>query len=194
MNPIERYFSRNGIRMRELLYIIRENGRTVLYLTDGRRLYTCRTVKEFAALLCPDHFLSVNKGVLVRRDAIAQEKDGMLILTDGTNLRLRRTQRTASIGETKECYLARLCRRYALFDHHPAPHLLFSLPLFDGEDGAVLRYQNHAAERLADDERDALATTALAVLNDGIPKETEHAFLYAPEDAYCLAALKFPIK
>ncbi len=194
MNPIERYFLRNGIRMRDLLYISREDGLTVLCLADGRRLTTHRTVKEFSALLCPDPFLSVNKGVLVRRDAIAQEKDGTLILTDGTRLRLRRTQRTASIGETKEAYLARLYRRYALFDPHPIPHLLYSLPLFDGEDGAVLRYQNRAAEHLADVERDALATTALAVLKDGIPKETERAFLYAPEDAYCLAVVKFSFK
>ena len=193
MTPIDRYLARHGIRPRDLTYLCREEGQTVLYLSDGRRLTTYRTVKEFAAALPPDRFLSVNKGILVCRDAIADEQEGVLTLTDGTHLRLRRGSPSMTVTEDKEAYALRLRRRYAVLDDHPMPHHLYSLPLFDAEESVVLRYQNHAASRHSDDLPPLRDTDILAVIESGEPRQTAAFYLYSPEDGYCLAVTKNPL-
>ena len=188
MTSIERYLARNGIRLRDLLYLRREEGRTLLCLSDGRRLATHRSVKDFLAL-APDQFLSVNKGILVRRDAIVREQGGILTLTDGTQLRLRRQGQRTIGPDTKTEHLARLEHRYAVLKDHPLPHRVYSLPLFDGECGAVLRYQNRAATALilSDEEENELQTTALAVLTDGAKRHLSGVCLYESEDGRCVA-------
>ena len=180
----ERFLSRHRLRARDILYLCRENGRTVLHLEGGMTLETFHPVKELAEALPPDRFASVNKGTLVRRDAIAHEDGGILLLTDGTVLTVRRTDKATPVYETRETLTLRIDRRYGILFDHPTPHLLFALPLFDGEEGAVLRWRNSAAEGL---DPDPLFAVAAAVLADGAPHTTDDFYLYSPEDGYCLA-------
>ena len=189
MTPVDRYLTRHGIRARDLIYLSREDGQTVVHLSDGRRLTTYRTVKEFAAALPHDHFLSVNKGILVRRDAIASESDGILVLIDGTRLARRRQQRSVPLAETKEDYCKRLACRYAILDDHPVAHLLYSLPLFDTEEGAILRYHNRAAEPYLSNLSCIPHEAIVAVLQGAAPPALHSCCLYSPEDEYCLLIL-----
>ena len=180
----ERFLSRHRLRARDILYLCRENGRTVLHLEGGMTLTTFHPVKELADVLPQDQFASVNKGTLVRRDAVAHEDGGILLLSDGSVLTVRKADKALSVTETREALVCRIDRRYAILYDHPTPHLLFSLPLFDGEEGAVLRWRNTAAEGL---DPDPLLSVAAAVLTDGVPRTTDEFYLYSPEDGYCLA-------
>lgn len=179
-----RFLSRHRLRARDILYLCRENGRTVLHLEGGMTLTTFHPVKELAAVLPPEQFTSVNKGILVRRDAIAHEDGGILLLSDGSVLTVRRTDKAAAVYETREALTHRIDRRYGILREHPTPHFLFALPLYDGEEGAVLRWRNSAAETL---DPDPLLPVAAAVLTDGTPRTSEGFYFYTPEDGYCLA-------
>ena len=184
VSAIERFLSRHRLRARDILYLCRENGSTVLHLEGGMTLETFHPVKEFTTVLPPEQFVSVNKGTLVRRDAIAHEDGGILMLSDGAVFTVRRTDKATPVYETKEALCHRIARRYAILYEHPMEHLLFALPLFDGEDGAVLRWRNRAAEGT---DETVLLPIVDAVLSDGVCRAFEDFYLYAPEDGYCLA-------
>ena len=179
-----RFLSRHRLRARDILYLCRENGHTVLHLEGGMTLTTFHPVKELADALPSEQFASVNKGTLVRRDAIAHEDGGILLLSDGSVLTVRKTDKALPVTHTREALTHRIDRRYGILYEHPTPHFLFALPLFDGEEGAVLRWRNTAAEGL---DPNPLFPVAAAVLTDGVPRTSDAFYFYSPEDGYCLA-------
>ena len=77
------YFQHNGISSSGIRYVIRENGKTNIYLTDGRVLSSFHTVKAVKALLPEEDFCIINKGILVARNQIINIDRNIYTMLDG---------------------------------------------------------------------------------------------------------------
>lgn len=86
---IEKFFSKHGIRISDIKYILRENNKTCIYTNDGRILHTYHTIKEFRESLPVDQFYYPNKGILVAADQIVDIHDGAYTTADGRTFKYR---------------------------------------------------------------------------------------------------------
>lgn len=86
---IQKFLTRYSISLRDIKYILREEGKTNLHLVDGRVVSTYHTVKDFVESLPADQFFHPNKGILVSAGYIADVKDGAYIMTDGRSFKYR---------------------------------------------------------------------------------------------------------
>ena len=90
MDPkIKKFFEKHSISLTDILYIIREDGKTAVYLLDGRIITTYHTVKEFRESLPTDHFFYPNKGVLVAASQIVDVRGGAYTMSDGRSFKYR---------------------------------------------------------------------------------------------------------
>ena len=72
---IERFFLKNHIEPDEIKYIKREDGKTCIYLIDGRIIDTYTPLKTIVDELPVDDFLSINKGIVAATSRIVNIKD-----------------------------------------------------------------------------------------------------------------------
>lgn len=90
MNPkIEHFLSKHGIAPRDIKYILREDGKTVVHTLDGRAVPTYYPVKEFRESLSREDFFHPNKGILLAASQIVDVSDGAYTLADGRKFRYR---------------------------------------------------------------------------------------------------------
>ncbi len=85
MRDIARFFVRYQIDPENLLYLTREEQRTVLlHLLDGSTVATSIPQKEIRAWLGDEDFINICKGVTVRKDQIVDiSRVGVYTMTDG---------------------------------------------------------------------------------------------------------------
>lgn len=84
MRDIARFFVRYQIDPENLLYLTREEQRTVLHLLDGSTVTTSIPQKEIRAWLGDEDFINICKGVTVRKDQIVDiSRAGVYTMTDG---------------------------------------------------------------------------------------------------------------
>ena len=84
MRDIARFFVRYQIDPENLLYLTREEQRTVLHLLDGSTVATSIPQKEIRAWLGDEDFINICKGVTVRKDQIVDiSRAGVYTMTDG---------------------------------------------------------------------------------------------------------------
>lgn len=86
---IRKFFEKYSISIRNIKYIIREDGKTAIYLSDGRVVSTYHTVKDFKESLPTDQFLYPNKGVLLAADQIVDVGNGAYTMSDGRSFKYR---------------------------------------------------------------------------------------------------------
>ena len=85
MTPnMENYLRRHGIRWGDIKYILRENGKTVICLDDGRREETYNTVKSLMDVLPDGEFICVNKGIVLAKRKIANVNGFVYTMSDGS--------------------------------------------------------------------------------------------------------------
>ena len=80
---LRHFFQRNGIRASEIKYIIREDGKTCIYLMDGRVISCFHTLKSLEELLPQDGFCMIKKGTLVARAQIISIEKNVYTMLDG---------------------------------------------------------------------------------------------------------------
>ena len=84
MRDIARFFVRYQIDPENLLYLTREEQRTVLHLLVGSTVTTSIPQKEIRAWLGDEDFINICKGVTVRKDQIVDiSRAGVYTMTDG---------------------------------------------------------------------------------------------------------------
>ena len=66
---------------------------TELYLADGRRFLSARTLKEYEEMLGPWGFLRVHRNSLVNCSAVSHLQDDHLVMKDGMELEVSRRKR-----------------------------------------------------------------------------------------------------
>lgn len=86
---LSKFFDKNSISIRNIKYIIREDGKTAVHLVDDRVVLTYHTVKDFKEFLPTDQFLYPNKGVLLSADQIVDVSNGAYTMADGRSFKYR---------------------------------------------------------------------------------------------------------
>lgn len=77
------FLARKRIKLEEILYIIREDGKTVIHLDDGRTRETFITMKAFMEELPEEDFIRVNKGYILPVAKISEVVGGIYRMIDG---------------------------------------------------------------------------------------------------------------
>ena len=67
---IMKFLRKNNIHISNIKYLLRQENKTCIYLTDGRVVKTFITVKDLYEILIPYDYISINKGTVVSRGQI----------------------------------------------------------------------------------------------------------------------------
>ena len=78
------FLDKQRVNPRDILYIVKEERKTALFLKDGRKVQTMIPAKRFLEVM-PDSLVSVNKGVLLGKAHIVNIENGVYTMSDGTS-------------------------------------------------------------------------------------------------------------
>jgi PAS domain-containing protein len=159
MEPkIARFFSKNRITEDEIKYIVRENKKTNIYLTDGRVIETYTPLKSILPSLKPDAFLNINKGVALNAARIAGIADGKYKMEDGREFKgrarmpsvYRREQERKYNDSQNEWTKEQVLNALTLFNGMPVGFCVLELIYreSDGYMNLVFRYCNKKLEEM----------------------------------------------
>ena len=91
MADLKTYFKKHNIRSADVMYIYRNDKKTVIHLCDGNEYPSFIPIHEIRSFLPDGDFIDIAKGVLVRRDKIVHiADDGVYTMTDGRSFQGRR--------------------------------------------------------------------------------------------------------
>ena len=77
------------IRREDIKYIVREDGKTVVYTIEGEALHTYHTIKDFKEHLPLEQFLYPNKGIIAAASQIVDVSNGFYKMSDGRTFKYR---------------------------------------------------------------------------------------------------------
>ena len=77
------FLSRNSIESSDIKYIVREDGRTSVYLKNGKLIKTYIPVKSFLDFLPKEEFININKGILLAKSYVIRVKKCEYTTADG---------------------------------------------------------------------------------------------------------------
>lgn len=161
MTPnMENYLRRHGIKWHDIKYILREDGKTIIYCEDNNKYETYNTVKSLLNVLPEEEFVSINKGIVLAKRKIVSVSGCLYKMNDGTEYYGRAHQ---AGGHTKnipnvvtippEERIASpefIVKRFSVFDK--MPYAFCIIELIFNEDGKgmdfVFRYVNKQMEVL----------------------------------------------
>lgn len=91
MYDLVRYFQRHNLQTDVILYIYRSDSKTVIHCENEEDVVSLIPVHELEAFLPEDEFVSIAKGVVVRRSGIVHISDaGVYTMADGKTFQGRR--------------------------------------------------------------------------------------------------------
>lgn len=172
---IEKYLSKHNIRTSNIKYILRENGKTCIYVDDGRVLQTYHTIKEFRESLPVDQFYYPNKGILVAADQIVDIHGGAYTTADGRSFKYRvhnsqlHDMRLLDLGRriehlhTVESVQTLSTEHFYILEHMPLPVCIIERVTQDPESVGrfLFRYCNRALLEFEGLARDDILGKAL---------------------------------
>lgn len=142
---IERFFLKNHIEPDEIKYIKREDGKTCIYLIDGRIIDTYTPLKTIVDELPVDDFLSINKGIVAATSRIVNIKDDLYTMRDGSVFkgrarmpRLLKYEHEKKFNTSRRSEELEVDAQCSIFDMCPLPFLLIGIE-YD-HDGHELDY------------------------------------------------------
>lgn len=160
---IENFFKRKKIEIRQIKYLVRENGRTVVCLFDGQNISTTIPEKDIMQYLPEDEFISIAKGVSVQKSQIVNiSNSGVYTMTDGRTFQGRRRKLSEHKKNRKELSLniseagckrnppMGLLEKCALMDEMPLAFCVIELVFDKNGHGVdfVFRYCNKSMEEV----------------------------------------------
>lgn len=153
---LDKFFRKNQITPSEVLYLVREEGKTVIYLTDGRLVKTFTPLKTVAEGLQDISLLSINKGVMVNELQVISVNCGSYAMADGRTFH-GRVRTPGEHTRNKTLITKRLSsaprqmpleERFSVLDNFPLPFCIIELTF--GREGHgidfIFRYCNKAME------------------------------------------------
>lgn len=87
---IMKFFRKHNIHINDVKYLLRQDNKTCIYMTDGRVVKTFITVKDLYEVLIPYDFISINKGTIVSREQIDHIENCTYHMLDGVCLEGRK--------------------------------------------------------------------------------------------------------
>jgi len=162
MTPnMENYLRRHGIRWGDIKYILRENGKTVIYLEDGRREETYNTVKSLLDVLPDEEFVCVNKGIVLAKKKIVNVTGSLYTMSDGSEYTGRAHQNGGHMANIPDVITVspgdrilspeQIFEMYSSMDNLPIPFCIIELTFNDSGKGIdfIFRYSNKAMDGLS---------------------------------------------
>ncbi len=154
-----KFLTKMQVRPKDILYFIREDRKSVIYLADGRQLDTYIPIKYLLSALPKGAFLNITKGVVVAAAEIVHIEGGVYTMSDGRRFMGRRRgagehKSNRRILENRVLPENRLvaetvAQRFSVLDHHILPCCVVQL-VFNSEGRGVdfvFRYCNQALAR-----------------------------------------------
>lgn len=89
VNMIERvkkFFIRKDIDPTKIKYILHEEGKTFIYLLDGRKISTYTTAADIMAVLNENDFFFINRGTYVAISEVAHIDENIYTMSDGMKI------------------------------------------------------------------------------------------------------------
>lgn len=120
----QRFLRKHCIEPSDILYILRNNGKTVIHLLDGRAVETFSPLKTLVEQLGSLSLLCVNKGIVLNEKEIISVEKGHYTMSNGVTFRGR--IRTPGAHN----------RQAALLKHHMSSQI--HIPMNIGERFSVL--------------------------------------------------------
>lgn len=87
---IMKFLRKNNIHISNIKYLLRQENKTCIYMTDGRVVKTFITVKDLYEILIPYDYISINKGTVVSRGQIDHIENCTYHVKDGVRLEGRK--------------------------------------------------------------------------------------------------------
>lgn len=148
-----KFFNKHHIEIPEIKYIKRENGKTNIFLVDGRIIDTFTPLKAILDELPVQEFLNINKGIAISTSKIYSVKDDLYTMEDGMvfkgRARLPRTvkyEQEKKYNKSKNRQALSIDYQCSIFDHYPLPFLLIGMEYNGNGSGmnGVIHYINDA--------------------------------------------------
>lgn len=157
----------------DISHITVEGRKTKITKADGSAVLTNRSLKDVFADLPEETFSNINRGIVVSKRYIKDEKNGVITMTDGTQFRRRvRSDRAPKPPKKKYSYTEAphvQCPAAALgqwLDQLPMPMVIMELVY--GKTGSgmdfLIRYMNREMARLEGVEPQALKDGSVSQL------------------------------
>lgn len=86
---LKKFFEKNNIKVKDIMYILRDGRQTAFHLIDGRVCKNYAHIKDLEAELSANNFIRINKSIIVAKHHIASVEDGIYTMADGRGLRGR---------------------------------------------------------------------------------------------------------
>ncbi|MGN0097843.1 MAG: LytTR family transcriptional regulator DNA-binding domain-containing protein [Candidatus Methanomethylophilaceae archaeon] len=157
-------FVENGVTERDITYIAREDGKTIIHLVDGRALETRRSITSLMSALTSDEYIRVNRSAMVSRRHISKISDNIYTMTDGTSFigsedeseehDMNRMNLMDERGPSSNAVPWDFIDRFTVLDNMPLPFGVIEMQIED--DGTVdftVRYCNDKMAAFWDRER-----------------------------------------
>ncbi len=116
-HKIAAFLQKNAVSPGDIKYILREDGKTNVYLLNGKMVSTYHPIKDFRAYLPVEHFLCPNKGILLAESQIRDIQNGCYLTADGRSFKYR--VHNSQMHDTRLLSLGRSMEQPA----SPAPHV-----------------------------------------------------------------------
>lgn len=155
MNDLTAYFNKHHLTAETILYIYRQDKKTVVCCADGRQERSVIPVHAMQAFLPEDAFVNISKGVLVRRDQIVHiGDDGIYTMSDGKTFQGRRRSLSAHKRLRNDMRLPAadsalapplgLCEKCGILDEMPLAYCVIELTFDENGHGVdfIFRYCN----------------------------------------------------
>jgi len=165
IDRIKRFITKKGISAKNILYILRDNGKTAINTTDGRIIATYFSMKNILSVLGSDDIFCINKGVAISKTKVVSIKNGIYTMSDGMSFagRVRTpgehkrngaivSSINAPIGDVSDLTPKNIVQRFSVLDTCPLPVGVFEIVYSDDDVPAdmVFRYLNRQMAHLAD--------------------------------------------
>lgn len=178
---MRRFLERHGLKWQDIMYILREDGLTIIYPVRGGEIRTYNTIKSLLEVLPDNEFFVINKGIVVSQSFVKSIDKQDCVMDDGAIFKMRvreadsivkavveRKKRQEAVRNMMNAGLA--LEQYAVFDDMPIALCVIEL-VFD-KDGHgmdfVFRYCNKMMGVLEDMPAEDMVNRSLyEVLPDG---------------------------
>ena len=114
MQVIRNLFRKNRFQEGDILYLQRQDRRTLIYLADGRIITTYEPLKNVMTELSSDVFESINKGIVINHAFVDRDVDGYVLLRDGSGFARRKKPLKKPEQETADSQKGKLERNLSL--------------------------------------------------------------------------------
>lgn len=86
---LKKFFEKNNIKAKDIMYILRDGRQTAFHLVDGRVCKNYAHIKDLEAELSAYSFIRINKSIIVAKHHIVSVEDGIYTMADGRDLKGR---------------------------------------------------------------------------------------------------------